>query len=429
MGGNEDEHHTKTGSVLGSPRYMSPEQTRASANVDARADIWSCGVILFEGLTGTWPHEGDSFSALVVAICTSPPQSIDRVAPELPEPVRSIVRDCLRPFDERIRCRRRPRRPPRSPPSQDPSLAERPLARPLHAPSEAIKASSGVRVRPLLTTTAGNSAIIALQGFLDTDTSTDLKTTPIAPAQVSSARPSPAFALLPPAPPPLARLAGGGVALHEAALAPPLPAPAPAPASKAQLKTMPFPAAGSAMREELVRRGLVPPGGGVTPDTLTGTLETLATTTLREPPGASAPPNTGSPLPAPPSSGASFVGRLGRRVADADRPGRPFVLLDRHHPPCSWPSSAPRPRRWRPRTAPRCPFTFSRRRPPARLSERNASRLPPRPARRPLAPDAVAHGQRGAARAPEGRGRAPASLSPASPLAPPPPRPPCAARR
>ncbi len=93
---------TVTGAVLGSPRYMSPEQSRSVPNLDGRSDIWSCGVILYEALTGTFPHEGDSFSSLIISICTEPPESIDAVAPTLPESVRSIVRDCLKPVNERI---------------------------------------------------------------------------------------------------------------------------------------------------------------------------------------------------------------------------------------------------------------------------------------------------------------------------------------
>ena len=93
---------TDTGQVLGSPRYMSPEQSRSSTDIDGRSDIWSCGVILFEALTGTFPHDGDSFSSLIISICTEPPLSIDALAPSLPESVRAIVRDCLQPVDKRI---------------------------------------------------------------------------------------------------------------------------------------------------------------------------------------------------------------------------------------------------------------------------------------------------------------------------------------
>ena len=93
---------TDTGQVLGSPRYMSPEQSRSAIDIDGRSDLWSCGVVLFEALTGTFPHDGDSFSSLIISICTEPPGSIDAVAPSLPESVRSIVRGCLLPVDKRI---------------------------------------------------------------------------------------------------------------------------------------------------------------------------------------------------------------------------------------------------------------------------------------------------------------------------------------
>jgi serine/threonine-protein kinase len=102
FGGSEGASATVTGAVLGSPRYMSPEQSPSVPNLDGRSDIWSCGVILYEALTGTFPHEGDSFSSLIISICTEPPESIDAVAPSLPESVRSIVRDCLKPVNERI---------------------------------------------------------------------------------------------------------------------------------------------------------------------------------------------------------------------------------------------------------------------------------------------------------------------------------------
>jgi serine/threonine-protein kinase len=93
---------TATGAVLGSPRYMSPEQSRSASSVDGRSDLWACGVLLFEALTGTRPHEGDSYSSLILAVCTTPPASIDQMVPELPEALRSIVRDCLKPIELRI---------------------------------------------------------------------------------------------------------------------------------------------------------------------------------------------------------------------------------------------------------------------------------------------------------------------------------------
>lgn len=64
---------TQIGATVGTPAYMSPEQVQASRALDHRADLWSLAVIAFECLTGQLPFEGDSFGALVLAICVHPP--------------------------------------------------------------------------------------------------------------------------------------------------------------------------------------------------------------------------------------------------------------------------------------------------------------------------------------------------------------------
>ena len=56
---------TSAGDPVGSPYYMAPEQMRASPDIDARADIWSLGAILFELLTGQCPFEGDTMTRSV----------------------------------------------------------------------------------------------------------------------------------------------------------------------------------------------------------------------------------------------------------------------------------------------------------------------------------------------------------------------------
>lgn len=93
---------TTTGSLLGSPRYMSPEQAISASSADARSDLWSLGVLLFEALSGVFPHEGDSSNNLIVAIATTPPRSIHQAAPQLPAQLRELVEACLRPQAERI---------------------------------------------------------------------------------------------------------------------------------------------------------------------------------------------------------------------------------------------------------------------------------------------------------------------------------------
>lgn len=64
--------NTQTGTVLGTPYYMSPEQARGNRTVDHRADIWAMGVIAFESLTGRLPFLSTALGDLVIKICTQP---------------------------------------------------------------------------------------------------------------------------------------------------------------------------------------------------------------------------------------------------------------------------------------------------------------------------------------------------------------------
>jgi serine/threonine-protein kinase len=75
---------TKTGAVLGTPYYMSPEQARGLRNIDHRTDLWSLGVIAFKCVTGHLPFEGESVGDLLVKICTAPAPTPSHVQPGLP---------------------------------------------------------------------------------------------------------------------------------------------------------------------------------------------------------------------------------------------------------------------------------------------------------------------------------------------------------
>ncbi|MFO0589577.1 MAG: protein kinase [Polyangiaceae bacterium] len=87
---------TRTGSTVGTPYYMSLEQLRNSSGVDARADIYSLGVVLYECLAGRKPFQADTIGDLVYALCSGPPTALARLRPDLPADVCDAVMRALK---------------------------------------------------------------------------------------------------------------------------------------------------------------------------------------------------------------------------------------------------------------------------------------------------------------------------------------------
>lgn len=75
---------TKTGAVLGTPLFMSPEQVRGASSVDPRADLYSLGMVVYNMLTGTYAFVGQSFGDLLVSICTDPLPQLSARARNIP---------------------------------------------------------------------------------------------------------------------------------------------------------------------------------------------------------------------------------------------------------------------------------------------------------------------------------------------------------
>ena len=89
------ESMTKTGGLLGSPLYMSPEQMQRSKGVDARADIWSLGIILFELLAGSGPFAAETMTELIFKIATERPASIRTLRGDVVAGLEQVILRCL----------------------------------------------------------------------------------------------------------------------------------------------------------------------------------------------------------------------------------------------------------------------------------------------------------------------------------------------
>ncbi len=94
MDDGSGEQRTMVGAVMGTPQYMSPEQTRGE-KVDGRSDLFSAGIVLYQMLAGERPFKGDSMVAVVTKIATEDPPPLNQKRPDVPPALRRVVDRCL----------------------------------------------------------------------------------------------------------------------------------------------------------------------------------------------------------------------------------------------------------------------------------------------------------------------------------------------
>ncbi len=91
----QNQELTTTNTILGSPRYLAPEQLTAMKDVDCRADIWGLGVILYELLGGAPPFQARTMAELCARLLCDPPPPLLTLVPELATELEAVVMRCL----------------------------------------------------------------------------------------------------------------------------------------------------------------------------------------------------------------------------------------------------------------------------------------------------------------------------------------------
>ena len=88
---DDDSGLTASGTIAGTPEFMSPEQVESSSTIDARSDLFSLGALFYFGLSGTSPFRCDSVLATIRQVCDKQPAPLSQVAPDAPSWLAQIV--------------------------------------------------------------------------------------------------------------------------------------------------------------------------------------------------------------------------------------------------------------------------------------------------------------------------------------------------
>jgi len=86
---------TRTGAMVGTPGYIAPEQARTGGQIDARADVFALGCVLFECLTGVPPFEGDDTAAILAKVLFGSPPRVSELWPAVPGDLDALVAQML----------------------------------------------------------------------------------------------------------------------------------------------------------------------------------------------------------------------------------------------------------------------------------------------------------------------------------------------
>ena len=98
---------TQTGTMMGTPLYMSPEQARGARDVDGRTDIYAASVIFYRALAGALPYTADTLNELLFKIVLEDPKPLREVAPDVDEGFAAIVHKGLaRDLEQRFQTAR-----------------------------------------------------------------------------------------------------------------------------------------------------------------------------------------------------------------------------------------------------------------------------------------------------------------------------------